>query len=48
MESNLDPEHLRFIRAAIELARKAREKGNHPFGALLVDEHGQIILEAEN
>jgi tRNA(Arg) A34 adenosine deaminase TadA len=38
----------KFIRAAIELARSARSKGNHPYGALLVDEHGDIVLEAEN
>lgn len=37
-----------LIRAAIEIARKAREHGNHPFGALLADEHGAILLEAEN
>lgn len=48
MESTSDLIHERFVRAAIELARKAREKGNHPFGALLVDEHGHIALEAEN
>ncbi|NIM95768.1 MAG: nucleoside deaminase [Anaerolineales bacterium] len=38
----------RFIRATIEIARNARERGNHPFGALLVDEDGQILIEAEN
>jgi tRNA(Arg) A34 adenosine deaminase TadA len=32
----------------IGVARKALEKGNHPFGAVLVDEHGAILLEAEN
>ena len=36
-----------FIRRTIELARQARERGNHPFGALLVAD-GQIVLEAEN
>jgi tRNA(Arg) A34 adenosine deaminase TadA len=39
---------LRWMRRAIELARSAREKGNHPFGAVLVDEHGQLLMEAEN
>jgi len=39
---------LRFIRAANEIARRARGKGNHPFGALLVDDHGRIAVEAEN
>lgn len=39
---------LKFTRASFEIARRARNKGNHPFGALLVDEHGQIVIEAEN
>ena len=39
---------LKFIRIAIDIARRARDKGNHPFGSLLVDENGQILLEAEN
>ena len=36
------------LRRAIELARRARENGNHPFGALLVDAAGEVVLEAEN
>lgn len=36
------------MRFAIEVARKARENGNHPFGAILVDEHGSVLLENEN
>jgi tRNA(Arg) A34 adenosine deaminase TadA len=39
---------LKFLREAIELARSARRNGNHPFGAVLVDEHGQILMRAEN
>lgn len=38
----------RFIRAAIQVAHRARENGNHPFGALLVDQNGNVLLEAEN
>jgi len=38
----------RHLLAAIELARQTREKGNHPFGAVLVDAHGEVVLEAEN
>ncbi|MDX6401866.1 MAG: hypothetical protein QOF27_2472 [Gaiellaceae bacterium] len=37
-----------LLRRAIELARLAREHGNHPFGALLVDPKGNVVLEAEN
>lgn len=36
------------LRRSIEAARSAREKGNHPFGAVLVDESGEVLLEAEN
>lgn len=37
-----------FIRIAIEIAWKARNQGNHPFGALLISEIGEILLSAEN
>jgi tRNA(Arg) A34 adenosine deaminase TadA len=43
--NNADLGHLR---TAIEVARNAREHGNHPFGAILVDEHNQVLLQAEN
>jgi tRNA(Arg) A34 adenosine deaminase TadA len=46
--SNLSESDLKYLRAAIDMARRARERGNHPFGALLVDEKGNVILEAEN
>jgi tRNA(Arg) A34 adenosine deaminase TadA len=45
MPSAEDEHHLL---TAIELARRAREKGNHPFGALLVDATGSELLEGEN
>ncbi|MEZ0090227.1 nucleoside deaminase [Streptacidiphilus sp. EB129] len=34
--------------AAIELAARARKHGNHPFGALLTDSTGSVLLTAEN
>lgn len=37
-----------FIRRAIELANHARQRGNHPFGAVLVGPQNEILLEAEN
>jgi len=43
-----NPAHEQFIRQAIELAASARKNGNHPFGALLADETGRVILTAEN
>ncbi len=39
---------LNFIRRAIALADQAKRNGNHPFGALLVDGQGNVLLEAEN
>ena len=38
----------RHLLAAVEVARRSRENGNHPFGARLVDATGQVLLEAEN
>ncbi len=37
-----------LLRRAIEIAANARAHGNHPFGALLADANGKILLEAEN
>jgi len=39
---------LQHLRTAIELAAHARSNGNHPFGSLLVDADGSVVLEAEN
>jgi len=36
------------IRRSFESALHARSIGNHPFGALLADENGQVLLKAEN
>jgi tRNA(Arg) A34 adenosine deaminase TadA len=39
---------IKHLRSAIAVAWRARQNGNHPFGAILVDEHSQVLLEAEN
>ena len=36
------------LRLAFAVAARAREHGNHPFGAILVDAAGKVLLEAEN
>lgn len=36
------------LRDAIAVAARARQGGNHPFGAVLVDAAGQVLLRAEN
>ncbi len=37
-----------LLRHAIGLAGTARDRGNHPFGALLADASGELLLEAQN
>ncbi len=44
----INQSELTHLRKAIELARSAREHGNHPFGALLVGAAGKVLIEAEN
>ena len=39
---------LKHLRTAIQVAAAARAHGNHPFGAVLVDENGEELLRAEN
>jgi tRNA(Arg) A34 adenosine deaminase TadA len=39
---------LAHLRDAIAVAWSARRSGNHPFGAVLVDSRGQVLLRAEN
>src|SRR5262245_52280474 len=39
---------LAHLHRAIALARLARERGNAPFGAVLVNQNGVVLLEAEN
>jgi tRNA(Arg) A34 adenosine deaminase TadA len=44
----LNNSDLQHLRAAIDIAQAARDHGNHPFGAVLVDENNQVLLQAEN
>jgi len=37
-----------LLRRSFEIARRAREHGNHPFGALLADRDGNVLIETEN
>lgn len=39
---------LALLRRTIELANESVAEGNHPFGALLTDASGAVILEAKN
>lgn len=41
-------EHAYYLKKAVEVSRKARAHGNTPFGAVLVDGDGAILMEQEN
>jgi tRNA(Arg) A34 adenosine deaminase TadA len=45
---NLSQEDLRLLRESFRSAERAREAGNHPFGAILADAGGRLLLEARN
>ncbi len=38
----------RLLRVAIEVARRSVANGNQPFGAVLADAQGNLLLEGEN
>ena len=38
----------KMLRRTMEIAHEAMEKGNHPFGALLADKDGAILMEQGN
>jgi tRNA(Arg) A34 adenosine deaminase TadA len=40
--------HIKLLKRCIEVSKNAREHGNTPFGALLADPKGNILLEQEN
>jgi len=37
-----------FLRRSFAVARRSMSHGNHPFGAILVDKEGRVLLESEN
>jgi tRNA(Arg) A34 adenosine deaminase TadA len=37
-----------FLRRTLQIALQARAAGNHPFGAILVDPDGTVLMEAGN
>ncbi len=41
-------DHEALLRRAFELARQSRNRGDHPFGALLVDAEGALLMEQGN
>jgi tRNA(Arg) A34 adenosine deaminase TadA len=47
---NMSPSELdeHVLRRSFDVARRALANGNHPFGAILVDQHGKVLIETEN
>lgn len=43
-----DQNDLTYLRQALDLATQARQRGDRPFGALLVDDQGNMLLDASN
>ena len=41
-------DHIEYLKRAIEISEESRASGNTPFGALLVDKDGNIIMEQGN
>ena len=37
-----------FLRRSFEVARRAMDNGNHPFGAILVDRDRKMLIDCEN
>ena len=40
--------HEHYLRHAFKVAIRAKESGNHPFGAILVGPDGAVLMEQEN
>lgn len=45
---NATERDIAYLRQALEIAKRARNNGNHPFGALIVDQNDTVLVEAEN
>ncbi len=48
MTTSLRPYDENLLRKAFDVARKAREAGDHPFGSVLADENGVLLMEQGN
>ena len=46
--NEVNEQDLAFLRRAVELAAEARRDGRHPFGALIVNNRGEVVVEARN
>ena len=44
----MTPEDLERLRRCVELAKEATERGDHPFGSVLVSKDGRVLAERSN
>jgi tRNA(Arg) A34 adenosine deaminase TadA len=44
----INPVEMALLQQAVVIAKRARQNGNHPFGALLAEQDGIVLLEVEN
>jgi len=45
---DVNEQDLGFLRRAIDLAREARADGRHPFGCVIVNARGEVVVESRN
>jgi len=45
---NLSTRDLELLRQSIALSEESKQRGRHPFAALVADEHGNVIVAAGN
>jgi tRNA(adenine34) deaminase len=48
MDSALNDTDAMYLRRAIQLSRRARKRGNRPFGSVIVGADGEVLAEAWN
>lgn len=46
--SDLKPYEVELLKRVVEICWEARRAGNHPFGCLLADQNGKILMEQGN
>ena len=40
--------HIKYLKEALEVSKESRANGNTPFGAVLVDADGRLVLQQGN
>ena len=48
METHERERHIGYLLHSVEVSRRARESGNTPFGCIVVDSEGKVLLEQGN